>query len=169
MLELSHERIEQIVLKETPKTEVLPSILRSVYVRYMSLYEKYFTDIDTLNDDTISELNKYNEETKSLVKYYYMDIPRDICMELEEFNDTYSAKLLGTDWHKTLFNAYRSFRDENESDNKSENCLKAEFSKQCLKAFYDAMDYIFRDGFGTRSKTAETVTSGLASMLFGEK
>lgn len=169
MLELNQDRIEQVVLKETPKTEVLPLILRSIYDRYMYLYEKYFTDIDALNDDTISELNKYNEETKSLVKCYFMDIPQDICRELEEFDDTYNAKLLGTDWHKTLFNAYRYFRDENESDNKSEKCLKAEFSERCLKAFYDAMDYIFRDGFGTGSKTVETVTSGLASLLFGEE
>ena len=46
MIELSKERIDQIVYDETPKTDVLPTILRSVYNRYMRLYEDYFTDLD---------------------------------------------------------------------------------------------------------------------------
>ena len=74
MIKLSAERVNEILQKETPKTEVLPTILRSIYNRYMHLFERYFEDIDVLNDDTIAELKKYHEETRGLVKYYYMDM-----------------------------------------------------------------------------------------------
>ena len=37
-----------------------------------------------------------------------------------------------------------------------------------LSNFYDVMDYIFRDGFGTESKSAEGIKSGLLGLLFGE-
>lgn len=169
MVELSAERIEQILYKETPKTDVLPTILRSVYLRYVRLYEKFFADIDALNDDVIAELKNYHEETKSLVKYYYMDIPEDICEGLLTFDNTYNAKLLGADWHDVLIESYKDFAAESKNWNKSEKCLKAEFSEQCLKAFYEAMEAIFRGGFGTASKTAENVITGLAGLLFGEK
>lgn len=36
-------------------------------------------------------------------------------------------------------------------------------------SFYDAMGYIFRDGFGTGSQTAEQVVSGIAGLLFGKE
>ena len=169
MIELSHERIKQIVLKETPKTEALPTILRSIYVRYMSLYEKYFADIDALNDDTIAELKQYNEETRSLVKYYYLDIPQDVCRELEEFDKDYNAKLLGDDWRKTLSDAYKHFKDENCGESKSAERLKAEFSEQILKAFYENMDGLFREGFSTGSKTDESIASMLSGLLFGKE
>jgi hypothetical protein len=45
---------------------------------------------------------------------------------------------------------------------------KEEFSKQTLSNFYDVMDYIFRDGFGTESKNAEEIKSGILGLLFGE-
>ena len=61
------------------------------------------------------------------------------------------------------------FVPKNEAENKSAKCLKAEFSEQILKAFYDAMDYIFREGFGTGSKADEQISSGLASLLFGDE
>lgn len=135
MIELSNERIEQILHKETQKTEELATILRGVYTRYMRLYEGFFADIDALNDDKIAELKKYHEETISLLKYYYMDIPHDICMALIEFDDKYSAKLLGPDWHKYLFDSYEDFKSENRSDNKSKDSLKTKFTEQNLKAF----------------------------------
>lgn len=169
MIELSIERVDQILHQETPKKEELATILRGIYTRYMCLYEKYFADIDALNDDTIADLNKYHGETKSLVKYFYMDIPQDICRQLETFDNEYNAKLLGSDWHRTLCDSYADFRAKNEAENKSAKCLKAEFSEQILKAFYDAMDYIFREGFGTGSKADELISSGLASLLFGEE
>ena len=50
---------------------------------------------------------------------------------------------------------------------KSEKYLKAEFSKDNLDAFYDAMDSVFREGFGTGSKTAEKIVNGLKGLLFG--
>ena len=169
MVELSNERVEQILHKETQKTEELTTILRGIYTRYLRLYEKYFADIDALNDDRIAELKAYHEETRSLVKYYYMDIPQDICMAIHEFDDNYSAKLLGPDWHKTLFDSYDDFRVENMDKHKSEACLKAAFGREALTAFYQAMDSVFREGFGTGSKTTEKVVSGLASLLFGEQ
>ena len=168
MIELSNERIEEILHKETGKTEELPTILRSVYTRYMRLYERYFADIDALNDDVIAELKKYHEETRSLCKYYYMDIPLDICTGLIEFDNEYSDKLLGDDWHKFLLDSYKDFRDENEDGNKSEACLKAEFADQKLTGFYEVMDYVLRDAFNTNSKSAEDVASGITSLLFGE-
>lgn len=116
----------------------------------------------------IAELKKYHEETISLLKYYYMDIPHDICMALIEFDDKYTAKLLGPDWHKYLFDSYEDFKSENRSDNKSKDSLKTKFTEQNLKAFYELMDYIFREGFGTASKTYKQVASGFTGLLFGE-
>ena len=55
MVELSNERIEQILHEETKKTEALPTILRGIYTRYMRLYERYFADVDALNDGRIAE------------------------------------------------------------------------------------------------------------------
>ena len=86
----------------------------------MRLYERYYADIDALNDDVIAELKNYHEETKSLCKCYYMDIPLDICTGLIEFDNEYSDKLLGDDWHKFLLDSYKDFRDEHAYENKSE-------------------------------------------------
>ncbi len=169
MVELSKERIEQILYEETAKKEELDTILRSIYTRYMRLYEKYFADIDALNDDVIAELRNYHEETKSLARHYYMDIPQDICTGLREFENKYSANLLGPEWHKYLFDSYKSFKEENRSRNKSKEHLKAEFAKQTMTAFYEAMDYIFREGFGTGSQTAKDVISGITGLLFGKE
>ena len=169
MLELSNERVECILEKETQKTESAITILRAIYTRYMYLYEKYFADIDALNNDKIAELKKYHEETLSLVKYYYMDIPQDVCRALDEFEEKYSDLLLGPSWHLYLFKSYDDFRNENRNKNISEKDIKAEFSKRALKAFYESMDYVFREGFGTGSKTVENVVSGISSLLFGKK
>ena len=134
----------------------------------MRLYEKYFADIDALNDDKIAELRNFREETTSLIKYYYLDIPLDTCAQLKVFDQEYSDKLLGSDWHKYLFDGYKKFRENSTSRNKSKECLKAEFSNQVLSAFYDAMDYIFRDGFGTNSVETKHFIDGLSELLFGK-
>ena len=55
MVELSRERIEQMLQEETAKKEELANILRGIYTRYMRLYEKYLADIDALNDDEIGK------------------------------------------------------------------------------------------------------------------
>ena len=73
MVEFSKERIEQILYEETMKKAEPETILRSIYTRYMLLYEKYFADIFALDDDKIAELKKYHEETRSLIKYTYME------------------------------------------------------------------------------------------------
>lgn len=168
MVELSNERVEQILHKETQKTEELVTILRGIYTRYMHLYEKYFADIDALDDDKIAELKKYHEETRSLMKYYFMDIPQDICVELNEFDNKYSAKLLGADWHNYLYSGYQEFMAANEDEYKSEKCLKAEFTERILTAFYEAMEGVFREEFGTGSKAFEKLSSGFKGLLFGE-
>lgn len=167
MIQLSNERIEQILHKETVKTEELGTILRSIYARYMRLYEKYFADIDALNDDEIARLNKYHEETASLVKYYYMDIPMDVCTGIREFESKFSANLLGPKWHDYLFGSYEEFK-ERSCGNESEASLKAEFTKQALESFYEAMEYVFRDGFGTGSNTAKSAVDGITELLFGK-
>ena len=167
MVELSSERIEQIVLKETAKKQEADIILRSVYTRYMCLFEKYFEDIDALNDDKVSELRNYHEETKSLVRYYYMDIAQDVCKLLREFDDTYIINMLGSGWHKYIFDIYKYYKDEKKISIKAEEDIKAAFVKETLEEFYDTMDYIFRDDFGTSSQTAKKVVTNLKEMLFG--
>ena len=165
MVELSKKRIEEILNEETAKTEELPTILRGVYTRYMCLFEKYFADIDALNDEKVAEFRKHHEETKSLIKYYYMDIPLDICAGLEAFEKEYCDNLLGTKWHDYLYSHYEDFRKDSNDEKKGS---KEEFSKQTLSNFYDVMDYIFRDGFGTESKSSEEIKSGILGLLFGE-
>lgn len=167
MIELSTERIEQILNEETVKKAETTAILRSIYTRYMLLYERYFTDIDALNDDKIAQFKNYHEETISLFKYYYLDIPQDTCEYLHKFEKAYSSKLLGPDWHKYLFEAYRGFKENNACTD--EAYLKAEFSKQAMEAFYYEMDLVFREGFGTGSKTIQSAISGFTSMFFGKK
>ena len=169
MIELNKEKIEKILYEETAKKEESTTILRSIYTRYMRLYEKYFADIDALNDDKIAELRNFREETTSLIRYYYLDIPLDICTQLKVFDQEYSDKLLGSDWHKYLFDGYKRFRENSKGRNKSKEYLKAEFSNQVLSAFYDAMDYILRDGFGTNSVETKHFMDGLSELLFGKE
>ena len=102
MFELSVERVDQILHQETPKKEELATILRGIYTRYMRMYEKYFADIDALDDDVIADLKKHNEETKDLIKYYYMDIPHDLCEEIINFDKEYYASQSPTVWRCTL-------------------------------------------------------------------
>ena len=169
MIELSIERIQKILHEETAKKEELNTILRGIYTRYMRMYEKYFHDIDALNDEKIAEFGKFHEETKALVRYYYMDIPMDICTDLKEFEHKYSDNLLGPGWHEFLFGLYEDFKEINESENKSGKLLKMEFAKYVLDNFYDAMNYVFRDGFGTDSQTSENVVTGITGLLFKEQ
>ena len=95
-----------------------------------------------------------------------MDIPLDICTSLIEFDKKYSAKLLGSRWQRFLFDCFNEFKSEN--GDKSEECLEADFEDKILTAFYETMDYIFRDGFGTGSEFAKGIKEGLADLLFGE-
>ena len=133
----------------------------------MQLYEKYFADPDALNDEDIRGMKEYHEETRSLMKYYYMDIDLDICESLKEFDKNYTDKLLGSEWRKFLDHHYEEFKKDHEYDDKSEETLRAEFRDKMLDDFYDVMDYTVRDGFKTGSKTAEEMGSGLAGLLFG--
>ena len=168
MIELSHERIEQILHEETVKKEDLDTILRGIYVRYMRLYERCFADLDALDDDMIAKLRDYHEETKSLVKYYYLDIPQDICEWIVEFDKEYTDNLLGLGWRDFLSDTYKQFKKENQNKHQSEEDFKTDFAKDALATFYDVMDYIFREGFGTGSKTTENTIDGLAGLLFGK-
>ena len=168
MVELNRERIEQMLHEETSKKEELDTVLRCIYTRYMLLFEKYFADLDALNDDKVAELKKYHEETKSLVRYYYLDIPQDICMDIKEFENKYCAKLLGSDWHDYILKNYEDFRENSRSRDKSEEHLRAEFTGEALSAFYEVMDYIFREAFGTDSRAAKTLVSGIKDLFFGK-
>ena len=169
MVELSNERIEQILHEETKKTEDLTTILRGIYSGYMNLYEQYFADIEALNDDQIAELKKQHEETKSLIKYYYMDIPQDICVGIREFEEKVSDKLLGRDWKMHLYDIYDEYKAKNKARNKSEDYYKAEFSKAAMDSFYEMMETIFRKGFGTGSETPTGFLEGISGLLFGKK
>ena len=169
MIELSNERIEQMLKDETAKTADQTTILRGIYARYMNLYERYFADLEALNNDKIEEFAKYHEETRSLVKYYYMDIPQDICTGINEFEEKVSDRLLGRDWRKNLYDLYDEFKEKNRVRDKGEDYYLAEFSRQALKAFYEAMGDIFREGFGTSSQTAKDIVGGISGLLFGKK
>ena len=169
MLELSKERIHQILHEETMKSEETATILRSIYTRYMLLFEKYLADIDALNDDRIAEFRAYHEETQSLLRYYYMDIPHDTCMGLREFDKQYTVHLLGSKWREVISDNYEEFREKSGNEDKSEKELKAEFAKQTLEEFYDTMDLIFREGFGTGSQTVDSVVKGIKGLLFGKE
>lgn len=168
MVELNGERIDQMLHNETPQTEELTTILRCVYTRYMLLYENYFKDIDALNEDKLAELRKHYEETRSLIKYYYLDIPFDIDDQLSKFDDENTSKLLGEGWHKYLFDSYSNYKSENEEEDISEEYLKAQFTEEILKGFYEEMDSIFRSGFGTESVETQQVVKGIKSILFGK-
>lgn len=96
-----------------------------------------------------------------------MDIPLDICMYIEEFDNKYNAKLLGPKWHEYLFGIYEDFRNENEDE--GEEYIKAEFKKKALNDFYEAMGYVFREGFDTCSKNVENTLSGISGLLFGKE
>ena len=168
MLELTNNRIEQILHEETTKKEELSTILRGIYTRYMRMYEQYFADIDALNDDMIAGFRKYQAETDSLVRYYFLDIPEDICGQIKEFNEKFNAKLLGPEWHKCLFGLYEDFKRESWNE-KTEEFFKAEFAKQALESFYEAMGSVFREGFGTGSKIGENVIDGIAGLMFGKQ
>ena len=168
MLELSKERIGKILHEETVQEEKLTTILRAVYTRYMRLYENYYEDIDALNKTKIAELKKYHEETVSLIKYYYLDIPHDICEGIEEFENKFTANMLGPDWHRFLFRNFEEFKDNCEDRRAGKEALKEAFTKQALQEFYDTMGYVFREGFDTDSKTVKDTISGFDG-LFGGK
>ena len=53
--------------------------------------------------------------------------------------------------------------------NKSKQNLKAEFAKQTLEDFYDTMDYIFREAFGTGSKVEDGFLDGIKKLFFAEE
>ena len=170
MVELSNERIKQMLEEETKETEDLTTILRAIYTRYMNLYERYFAELEALNDDKIFEFKKYHEETKSLIKYYYMDIPADVCMSLNAFEENTSGKLLGPEWKKNLYDAYDEFKEKNtEWEDRSEEYYMAKFKAAAMKEFYEAMEDVFRDGFGTNSQHAKNMMEGISGLLFGKK
>ena len=169
MVEISRERIKEILHEETVQKEALDTILRAVYARYMRLFEKYFADTDALNNNMIAELRKDHQETLSLIKYYYMDIPLDICAALREFEDKYKAPLLGPEWRKYLSDCMEEFRKASGDSCSGGKDLKAAFAKQALTNFYDAMGYVFREGFGTGSQTTDNIICGIRGLLFGKE
>lgn len=167
MVELNNERIDQILHEEAKKTEPLPQLLRAIYTRYMNLFEDYIANIYDLTDDKIDAYKKQHEETRSLIKYYYMDIPHDVCSAINDFEEKVSENLLGREWKKTLYDAYEEFKENSDEWDMPEDYYKAAFKKYALKEFYSVMENIFRDGFGTSSQTAKDIFSGIKSLIFG--
>lgn len=167
MIELTNERIEEILHNETKKTEPLPTILRGIYARYMNLYEHYIAEIDKLTDEKVAEYKKQHEETKSLIRYYYMDIPQDVCYDINQFEEKCSDLLLGKDWKMHVYDAFDEYKGRNEVWGKDDDYYIVEFKKYALKEFYAAMENIFRDGFGTGSQTAKNIFEGISGLLFG--
>ena len=167
MVKLNTGRIDQMLHEETGKKEELSTILRSIYTRYMHLYEDYFSDIEALNNEKIAEFRKYNEETQSLIKYYYLDIPLDVCENIVEFEKEYGENLLGPGWHKYVFDAYKEFSEYHDCKNKDE-IMKA-FREHAIENFYDSMDSIFRESFGTESKNTESALSLIKGLFFDDE
>jgi hypothetical protein len=89
-------------------------------------------------------------------------------MDIKEFENKYCAKLLGSDWHDYILKNFEDFRENSRSRDKSEEHLRAEFTGEALSAFYEVMDYIFREGFGTESRAAKTLVSGIKDLFFGK-
>ena len=168
MKELSKERIDKILHEENLKTEDQKVLLRAIYLRYMHLYETYYSDIDKLNDKKIEQLRKYHEETKSLLKYYYMDIPHDVTLCLIEYDKKYTDNLLGENWSSYLMESREKFRQSIKKNDINEEELKAEYTSLSLEAFYDVADDVFRDDFDTGSKTVEGITGFFRGLVFGE-
>jgi len=164
MVQLTNERIDQMLHEETVKKEEQSTILRSIYTRYMRLYEDYFSDIEALNDEKIEEFKKYNEETISLIKYYYLDIPLDICEDLLAFEKEYGIQLLGPNWHKYVFEAYKEYAEDHDELKKAD--IMKTFREHALDNFYSSMDYIFRGSFGTESKASESAVSMIKGLFF---
>ena len=153
MVELSNERIDKILHEETLRTEDSRTLLRAI--------------IDKLNDKKIAEFRKYHEETKSLLKYYYMDIPHDVNIALNEFDNKYTDYLLGNEWHSLLLEQYNKFKIDKSFEDRDEDSLKNRFAKQNLNIFYEAMNSVFRDDFDTSSKTAHSISVFFKGLLFG--
>lgn len=167
-MKLSNERIQQILHQETPQQEEVKTILRAVYIRYMNLFEKYLGDVDGLNDEKIAEMRQYHEETTSLIRYYYMDIPQDVCLGIKEFESRYTDNLLGAEWQKYLQDSFKEFKKESRKKDCSEEYLKKQFVEQNRTDFYEAIGYVFRDGFGTDSRSAKNMADGISGLLFGK-
>ena len=49
----------------------------------------------------------------------------------------------------------------------TEDYYKGAFKKYALKEFYEVMENIFRDGFGSESEKAKNIFSGIKSLIFG--
>ena len=168
MIELSYDQVDQIMHKDTPRSEDLPLILRSIYLRYLHLFETYFADIDALDDDKIIELKKYHEETRSLIKIFYLDIPMDVFYALGSVDEDDVSKMLSTELKQYVFDSFRNFMLENRDESKSKERFKLEFAQKNLTDFYSSMDTVFRGAFGTTSKTTENAVGWIGKLLFGE-
>ena len=97
-----------------------------------------------------------------------MDIPEETGTYLQVFDKEYTVKLLGPDWKKYVSESFQEFISEHKKEAKNEDHLKEMYREEILGAFYDAMNHVFRDGFGTANKTLEKVSKGLLSILFGD-
>ena len=134
MVELSNERIEQMLHEEIENDVDRDEVLRSIYSRYIQLYERYFADVDALDDDAVAALREYHEETRSLIKLYYMDIPQDTCTQLKEFDEQYIEKLLGPGWHEYLFGGKRDIKKKAGTITKVRNIIKRGMRKKPKKS-----------------------------------
>ncbi len=167
MIQISNERAEQIIQEETKKTQPLPQLLRAIYTRYMNLYEDYIANIYDLTSEKIAAYKKQNDETIALVRYYYMDIPQDVCAGILVFEEKVGEKLLGPEWKTNLYDAYDEFKDNCNEWDMTEDYYKGAFKKYALKEFYEVMENIFRDGFGSESESSKNIFSGIKSLIFG--
>lgn len=167
MIQLSNERAEQIIQEETKKTQPLPQLLRAIYTRYMNLYEDYIANMFDLTSEKVAEYKKQNDETICLVRYYFMDIPQDVCEGIFDFEEKVGDKLLGPEWKTNLYDAYEEFKDKSDEWDMTEDYYKGAFKKYALKEFYEVMENIFRDGFSTHSERAKNIFSGIKSLIFG--
>ena len=66
--------------------------------------------MDALNEDKIAELKKYHEETESLIKYYYMDIPRISTYPSKHLTTSRSQNSSGLTGVNTSLTAIRNSR-----------------------------------------------------------
>ena len=168
MVELSPERIEEILHKETVKEEDPKTVMRAVYNRYRCVFEQYIDQIFEMNQSKIDEFNKYHQETNSLIKYYFVDIPMDTCAALAKFEHDVMDYMLGPDWQRVILNGFEEFKRKNKNKYRlaNEETWRKKFKEELLSMFYVSMESAFRVSFESGSKAAEGLMDGL-SAIFG--
>jgi calmodulin len=129
MIQLSNERVEQILHEETKKTEPLPQLLRAIYTRYMNLYEDYIANMYDLTNEKIAEYKEafdmidkdkkgtisVNDITKIMKNFGYPISRKEVEKMVAEM-DTSGSGELDFEEFVTLMQKQTQYIDESDED-----------------------------------------------------